>query len=214
MPDERTYLAEMAESGYAPDAIDLYHRRMIPWLLDRHGIPRAARIVDIGAGSGHIIIPLHEAGWTDLVAVDIDDRNFALFRDRYGVETVPWDATDGPLALPDASAQAVTCFHVIEHLPRPDNLLVEAWRVLAPGGTLFIATPDWRKCVLTFFDDPTHLRPYTKTSIRRILRQYGFEMTTHSWNTRFGLGRLKLYRWWPRTAMIGVEMLAVGRKPG
>jgi 2-polyprenyl-3-methyl-5-hydroxy-6-metoxy-1,4-benzoquinol methylase len=169
---------------------------MIPWLLSEYGIDACARVVDIGSGSGHILVPLAEAGWKNLVAVDIGDMHFPLFRDTYGFETVLWDANQTGLALPDASVEAITCFHLIEHLERGDQLLAEAYRVLAPGGSMFLATPDWNKCVYTFFDDPTHVRPYTKKSIARLLRMFGFDPTVHSWNTRYGLGRLKLYRWW------------------
>ncbi|MFT7572241.1 MAG: 2-polyprenyl-3-methyl-5-hydroxy-6-metoxy-1,4-benzoquinol methylase [Paracoccaceae bacterium] len=207
------YLSEMAETGYAPDTISDYHYTMIPWLLKQHGVDLDARIADFGSGSGHILIPMADAGWKNLVAVDIHELQFQLFRETYGSEAVLWDANEPGLDLADASVQAITCFHLIEHLKNGDHLLAEAFRILKPGGTLFLATPDWNKCVRTFYNDPTHIRPYTKNSIARLLRMYGFDPSVYSWNSRYGLGRLKLYRWWPRTAMIGVEMLAVAKKP-
>ena len=56
---------------------------------------------------------------------------------------LPLDATQ-PLPMADASFEFIFSEHVIEHMPYPQGcaLLGECWRVLKPGGTLRIATPD------------------------------------------------------------------------
>ncbi|MHA1569000.1 MAG: class I SAM-dependent methyltransferase [Alphaproteobacteria bacterium] len=207
------YLKEMAESGYAPHSVGPFHRHMIPWLLRHHGVDSSETVVDIGAGQGHALIPLREEGWRDLVAVDRDDWNFELFRAQYDIRTLRCDIASEKLALKDASAGAVVCMHVIEHLATPDMLLSEAWRVLKPGKHLFLVTPDWNKSVRTFWDDPTHRHPYSRRALARVLRMHGFDATVHGWNACYGMGRLQAYRLWPRLGMIGVQMLAVGRKP-
>ncbi len=208
-----SYLQEMAESGYGPNAIGRFHRHMMPWLLRRHGVGPAETVVDLGAGQGHGLIPLYQAGWRDLVAVDREELNFPLFRTRYGMRTLRCDIAAENLALDDASADAVLCIHVIEHLAAPAALLTEAWRVLRPGRCLFVVTPDWKKTMRTFWDDPTHLHPYSRESLARALRMHGFQPTLHGWNARYGMGRLGAYRLWPRLGMIGAAVLAVGRKP-
>jgi SAM-dependent methyltransferase len=207
-----SYLDEMAEQGYHMDSIGRFHEVMLPWLLGSHGIDRGATVLDIGAGHGHCLIPLHGAGWTRLVAVDVDARNFAAFRERFSIDGLRCDAASEPLPVPDATASAILCFHLIEHLPSPANLLAECSRVLRQGGKLFLVTPDWRKQYRTFWRDPTHLRPYDKESIARLLRMYGLQPQLHSWGSRFGLGHLGAYRWSPRLGMIGIDLLAVGAK--
>jgi ubiquinone/menaquinone biosynthesis C-methylase UbiE len=132
---------------------------------------------------------------------------------RYGIRTVLCDASREPVALDDASADAVSCFHLIEHMENPTNLLSEIGRILKPGAPAFIVTPDWQKAWRTFWNDPTHKRPYSKVSMARVLRMHGFAVEQHSWNARFGLGRLQAYKLWPRLGMMGIEMLAVARKP-
>jgi SAM-dependent methyltransferase len=209
---QRAYLDEMAEGGYRPDAIGAFHRNMVPWLLRSQGIGSDATVLDIGAGQGHTTVPLVEAGWRDVVALDASDFNFGLFESAFGMRTLLCDVRTQRIDLPDASLGACLCFHLIEHLPDPGNLLGEIRRLLRPDGRAFIVTPDWTKCVRTFWDDPTHCHPYSKVSLGRVCRMHGLDATLHSWNARFGMGRMQAYRWWPRLGMIGIEMLAVARR--
>lgn len=208
-----SYLGEMAAQGYRMEAIGDFHRFMLPWLLECHGIDRADTVLDIGAGHGHCLVPLHDGGWRKLVALDVDPRNFAEFAATLGIESLLCDISRERIALDDGAVGAVICFHVIEHLPAPDNLLTECCRVLRPGGRLFLVTPDWRKQYRTFWRDPTHLRPYDKEAIARLFRMHGLEPRIHSWGSRLGLGRLHAYRLWPALGMIGADLLAIGTRP-
>lgn len=207
-----SYLREMSEQGYNSENIDDFHRHMIPWMLSSNGISKEGVIVDIGAGQGHCLIPLQESGWKNLIAVDIDDYNFPMFRRDYGFASLLCDIGTQILDLKSDSINAVICFHVIEHLTKPDNLLSESYRVLANGGKLFLVTPDWRKQYKTFWRDPTHLRPFDKEAMARLLRMYKFKPSIYSWNARYGMGRLHAYRWLKYLGMIGTEILAIGEK--
>jgi len=204
------YLREMAEGGYDPLAVGPFHRFMIPWLLEREGVDRGARVVDVGAGQGHGLLPLRAAGYENLVAVDRDPLVFGTFQEL-GIDTRTWDASEGRLPLEDGSAGAVLCMHLLEHLRDPTNLLTELHRVLAPDAPLFLVTPDWRRQMRTFFRDPTHVHPYDKESMARLVRMHGFEPHVSSWRARFGAGRLGLYRFFPRLGLIGDDVLAVAR---
>jgi ubiquinone/menaquinone biosynthesis C-methylase UbiE len=79
----------------------------------------------------------------------------------FDCEKFPW---------PDASMDAVTCMHVIEHLQDVDKLLAEMARLLKPGGRAYFETPHEKSLdmpsakgqfTLNFFDDPTHIRVVT-----------------------------------------------------
>jgi len=207
-----SYLKEMAEQGYNPDQIGPFHEFMIPWLLSSNNIAKNECVVDIGAGQGHCLIPLFRKGWNQLVAVDVEEHNFSFFREKYGISPVLCDMESQRLNIGSGSAQAVLCFHLIEHLHNPRNLFIEIHRILKSNGKLFLVTPDWRKQYKSFWRDPTHIHPYDKTSIARILRMNGFSPAIFSWNSRYGLGRIQAYRWFPRLGMIGEELIAIGTK--
>ena len=206
------YLQEMAEHGYDAEHISDFHRFMVPLLCERYHIGKSERIVDSGAGQGHCLLPLRQSGWLNLTAVDVDDFNFVFFKERHGISTLLCDIESVQLQIEDNSAGAVFCFHLIEHLRNPGNLLSEAHRVLKPNGKLFMVTPDWRKQYKTFWRDPTHIHPYDKESINRMLKMHRFQSEVWSWGTACGLGRIRAYRHFPWLGLIGVDILAVGTK--
>jgi len=208
-----SYLKEMAEQGYNSDTIGAFHRVMMPYLARRLGIGKADAIIDIGAGQGHGLIPLKNAGYGNLHALDIDPMNFELFKTRFGIEGHVCDANRDRFPFADDQIAFAYSAHVIEHLDQPGHFLSEIYRVLKPGAHVALVTPDWRKQFKTFYRDPTHIRPYDKVSIGRLLRMHGFrDVETSSWNARFGLGRLQAYRWFPKAGMIGEDMIAFAVK--
>jgi len=186
---------------------------MVPYILKQIGVARDELIVDVGAAQGHGLIPAYCAGYEKLAAVDIDPWNFSLFEDRYRIRTFRCDVERESLPFRDGEVSALMCLHLIEHLQSPRLFISEVYRVLRPKGRFVIVTPDWQKQYKIFWRDPTHVHPYDKVSIARLLRMHGFQdVRTHSWGPRYGMGRLHAFRWFPRLGMIGIDMLALGSK--
>jgi ubiquinone/menaquinone biosynthesis C-methylase UbiE len=89
------------------------------------------------------------------------------------------------LPFPDDCFRTVICSEVIEHVPREQVILSEFRRVLEPGGTLILGTPDyssaiWRTLELIYgwvhpggYADE-HINPYTRDGLRRELEKSGF----------------------------------------
>jgi SAM-dependent methyltransferase len=208
-----SYLKEMAELGYTPDSIGSFHRTMIPYLLGRLGLGRDDLIVEVGAAQGHCILSAKRAGYANLAVLDVDPYNFQLFETQHQIACHRCDVEKDPFPFGDSQAGVVMGFHVIEHLREPGAFLGEALRVLRPGRVLALVTPDWRKQYRTFWRDPTHVHPYDKESIARLLRMHGLaDVRTYSWGSAYGLGRLHGYRWIPQLGMIGCDVLALGVK--
>jgi ubiquinone/menaquinone biosynthesis C-methylase UbiE len=83
---------------------------------------------------------------------------------QQGLEVIERDAIEYLRSLPDTSLGAVTCFHLIEHLPFDVviKLLDETVRVLQPGGVAIFETPNPENVLVgsyTFYLDPTHRNP-------------------------------------------------------
>jgi SAM-dependent methyltransferase len=66
---------------------------------------------------------------------------------------------------------------VIEHLYHPANILLEIYRVLKKGGILITITPNFRYCFRDFYNDPTHVHPYTSKSLETIMKMNNFKHT-------------------------------------
>ena len=118
------------------------------------------RVLDLGAGVGHSFAELAPR---ETVGVDIDAEALAG-QDR---ETVVADMRVLPFG--DASFASVLGVHSIEHVPDAERVLAEVARVLEPGGTCMLVTPNR----LTFarpdeIVDPYHFVEYDAQQLRAL----------------------------------------------
>ena len=77
---------------------------------------------------------------------------------------------NGKLPIGDETASTVLSLSVMEHLPRPDNLAAEAFRILEPGGQLFLQVP-WQWGI---HEAPYDYFRYTPYALEQMLRAAGF----------------------------------------
>ena len=75
----------------------------------------------------------------------------------------------------DESIDVALAYSVIEHLRDPSIFLSECLRVLKPGGFLILEAPNWHFSQRGFFDDFTHVRPYSPHSLCGLLRSFKFD---------------------------------------
>jgi ubiquinone/menaquinone biosynthesis C-methylase UbiE len=94
--------------------------------------------VEIGSGAGRLTAQL--SGYFDQVdAVDVSADMIAMAQLRVGENVRFHQVSSSVIPLPDASRDAVFTVHVLQHLDNVDAIrayLVEALRVLTPGGTI------------------------------------------------------------------------------
>jgi len=72
------------------------------------------------------------------------------------------------------SFDIVVSLAVIEHIKNIDNFLNEINRILKKGGFIFFSIPNWSYAFKNFYDDYTHVKPYTKKSLSKILSDFNF----------------------------------------
>lgn len=97
---------------------------------------RGRRVLDLPAGNGLTSLRLLEAG-AEPVPLDLFPESFQL----EGIECGSADISRG-LPLPDAAVDDAFCQEGIEHFPDAFHALCEFNRVLRPGGSLFLTTPN------------------------------------------------------------------------
>jgi SAM-dependent methyltransferase len=209
---KKNYVKEMMDSGYTANAIDDFHKIALPYLGEKFFPDKTFKILDIGAGAGHSLVPLLEAGWKNLWAIDRDDYNKEFFKKR-GIVFNSVDVTKDKFPFEPNFFDVILSFHLIEHLNDSQNYLEEVWRVLRPGGVLIIVTPDWRRQYKTFWRDHTHLHPFDKESISRILKSYNFTpVFIKNFGVFRGIGRTGLWKLYKPLIFSGVDMVAVAKK--
>jgi len=111
------------------------------------------------------------------------DGTFVEVAENYGFKSLGLDInkinleTD-KIDLENETCDIITANSLIEHIKNPENLLKESKRLLKKNGFLILVTPDWAQNFENFYDDPTHVKPYTKKSLAFLLESYGFKNIT------------------------------------
>ena len=100
----------------------------------------AGRVVEIGAGYGVFARLASEAGY-DYTGIEMDARCCEYMRSELGVEAIRSD-TPGAVLDELPPSDAITLWHVLEHLPDPWDVVRRAAANLAPGGILVCAMPN------------------------------------------------------------------------
>jgi 2-polyprenyl-3-methyl-5-hydroxy-6-metoxy-1,4-benzoquinol methylase len=135
-------------------------------------LPRG-RVLDDGCGAGYGSVILARQG-LEVVGVDIDDRTVLHCQKRYSVPSLAFQREDSAnLSFPDSSFDAVVSFEVVEHVPDYSRYVAEAFRVLRPGGTLLISTPNKRVYSdLPNYRNPFHVHEFYLDEFRQFLGSF------------------------------------------
>jgi SAM-dependent methyltransferase len=143
------------------------------------------RVLDVGCGRGFLLDAFRRRGWS-VEGTEMSAASSAHAREALGIRVHL-----GPLetlALPAESFDAVTLWHVLEHVTTPVELLAEIRRLLRPGGVLLVSVPNFgspeaRATGAGWFhlDVPRHLIHFTPETLDASLRQSGLEPLSSSW---------------------------------
>lgn len=157
-------------------------------LLDP-GSVRGRLTLDAGCGTGNFSRVLGEWG-ARLVSLDIGPTLAAMAREKGGGRGVCGDLLELP--FPDGTFELVLSTEAVEHTTDPRRAVRELARVVAPGGTLLLTTPNrlWHPAIVAA--SALNLRPYRglenwawPSELERWLAEGGLEVVS-----RFGFNLL------------------------
>ena len=142
------------------------------------------RILDVGCSYGFFLDTARQRGWS-VAGVEVSESAARFAQETYGLPVYAGPLSDAPYA--PGSFDVVTIRHVLEHVPDPLGMVLDARRLLAPGGLLLVAVPNFDSLAARLFgpewwwvDPPTHLYYFTRATLSRLLAQAGFVTIAHS----------------------------------
>ncbi len=148
------------------------------------------RILDVGCGDGKFLWALDPHRW-DRTGVELSGETVALVRSRMpSLRLLAGDLFSVHLA--EESFDALTFWHVFEHLPDPARHLNRASRLLKPGGWLFISLPRldslqahiFRAYWYAFDDVPRHLYHFSRRALDQLLEAAALRIRHHLFFSR------------------------------
>jgi SAM-dependent methyltransferase len=129
------------------------------------------KLLDLGCGRGEFLHGFAELGF--------DARGFDRSRPseaRFSEPVVVGDYEQGGLPFADGEFSVLFNKSVFEHVREISPLLRECHRVLGRGGRMVTLVPDWMAQWRHFYDDWTHVRPFTLVGLRECIQSHGFEL--------------------------------------
>lgn len=137
----------------------------------------AKRILDIGTGTGYFANAMDGRGW-QVEAIEKSPQARAFAKEHFGLDVKPESALN---EFVPGSFDAITLWHVMEHLEHLNETWTRLGELLTPKGVLVVAVPncssadaakygaDWAA-----YDVPRHLWHFTPATITRLAEKHGF----------------------------------------
>ncbi len=161
-------------------------RRALSWQLRKLRTYVSGRnLLDIGAGPGYLVHLAAEVGWK-AQGVELSENALRIGRQFLNVEYVQLDD------VPNESLDVITCYHILEHMERPDDFIKKVYSKLKTGGVVAVHVPHReplsflvrnvlssksagveKHCQLYV---PEHISGFTKESLSRAFDVFNFKV--------------------------------------
>ena len=159
----------------------------LPNILELKG----KRVLEFGCGSGlNCSFLRSRAEVHEIVGFDVSEESIALAKKQYpDIDVFGADACDPALQISPGNWDVILSFEVLEHVPNMPVFIENIRRHLAPGGVVFISTPNRKVFSLGHEPSPVnreHIRELCALEFRELLRQ--FFAAIDLWGQRFKKG--------------------------
>jgi ubiquinone/menaquinone biosynthesis C-methylase UbiE len=149
-------------------------------------------VAEVGCGAGNLILHFGSRAGA-VIGIDISREALRFCKRRASIEGINnalfLQSSGYAVSLADNSVDELLFVEVIEHLQCPRDFLGELYRVLRPGGKMFVTTPNYcsfwpvLEWTLDLFGltpkmvDEQHISRFTPRRLAAVLRSAGFQIT-------------------------------------
>jgi len=131
-------------------------------------------LLDYGCGTGDFLATCKDAGWT---VTGVEPSEEARLRNRKDLHVVK------DLSEVTGQVNAITMWHVLEHVHELNETLAKLRSLLTNNGTIFIAVPNhesydgqYYKNYWAGYDVPRHLWHFNKENIKTLLTRHNLKL--------------------------------------
>lgn len=144
---------------------NLYPKQLSAYIFAKYLAPDKS-LLDFGSGTRDYLMAFESLG---LHVWGVDKYSYN------GRKVLKCDIDKQAIPFNDNFFDYIFTKSVIEHINNPEHMFKELYRVLKPNGTIIILTPDWESRYKDFYEDFSHVRPYTRKALQDVLEIFNFK---------------------------------------
>lgn len=133
-------------------------------------------LLDVGAGTGAFVNHMRLAGW-QVEGVEPDEKTIRRAASTYGIQLKPSAELFNLIA---GSFDAITLWHVLEHVHDLHGYVEQLKRLCRQGGRIFIAVPNYTSydaekygAYWAAYDVPRHLYHFSPAAMSELMKRHG-----------------------------------------
>jgi len=173
--------------GQGGDKFGSITEKVLDWFRQRRAklvhryLDGKGRVLDIGCGNGRYLSFLGNKGDYELYGIEMDGAPAQRASRISKINLFTDDLKD--CGFKPESFDAITLFHVFEHLPEPQKTLLIISRTLKKNGILYISFPNIDSVQARLFkgnwlhlDPPRHLFFFKPADFKALMEKQGFKL--------------------------------------
>ncbi|HKT18705.1 MAG TPA: methyltransferase domain-containing protein, partial [Stellaceae bacterium] len=166
-----------AEAGASYGSTPKRVGEQLGWLGERGLLEPKTTLLDIGCYDGSFIgkLPAGVKG----IGVDIDEPAIARARQRFADTSHRFIYADFEAVEVSEPVDVITMFHVLEHLPRPVEVLERLAALATPRTRLLVEVPIVENVIygdICGFLSAHHLTHFSKASLQNVMQRAGWDV--------------------------------------
>lgn len=169
------------------------------------------KLLDIGCGTGAFLHTMKADGWS-VTGIEPDDTARTVAKSVYGIDPL---SPDQLFTQQRSSFDAITMWHVLEHVHSLHEYVAHLKTLLAPHGKLFVAVPNYNALdadvyghAWAAYDVPRHLYHFTPLAIGRLMELHGLRVVDQKpmWFDAFYIAMLSSRNRWGKINWINATI--------